>query len=67
MRRKSELEQKLCRTCGRPFSWRRKWARDWESVLYCSAACRRGKPAGSGGPHAAGSGAAALPRDGDPG
>lgn len=31
---------KVCLACGRPFSWRRKWARDWEQVRYCSAACR---------------------------
>ncbi|MEY8841739.1 DUF2256 domain-containing protein [Cribrihabitans sp. XS_ASV171] len=40
MRRKSELPRKLCAACGRPFSWRRKWARDWEAVRYCSKRCR---------------------------
>lgn len=25
MRRKSDLPSKPCRTCGRPFTWRRKW------------------------------------------
>ena len=34
-------EDKVCRSCGRTFSWRRKWARDWESVRYCSDGCRR--------------------------
>jgi hypothetical protein len=29
-RKKSELPQKPCATCGRPFSWRRKWARVWD-------------------------------------
>jgi hypothetical protein len=33
---------KVCATCGRAFSWRRKWARDWESVRFCSLACKRG-------------------------
>jgi len=33
---------KTCPTCGRRFEWRRKWARDWDSVRYCSTACRRG-------------------------
>ena len=28
--------------CERPFAWRKKWARDWESVRYCSERCRRG-------------------------
>lgn len=35
---------KLCQTCGRAFSWRKKWERDWESVKYCSDACRGAKP-----------------------
>jgi len=33
---------KICATCGRPFSWRRKWAKDWEAVRYCSKACKGG-------------------------
>nr|WP_281984159.1 DUF2256 domain-containing protein [Thalassorhabdomicrobium marinisediminis] len=40
MRRKSDQPTKLCKTCGRPFVWRRKWARDWEQVQYCSHRCR---------------------------
>lgn len=32
---------KVCAACGRTFAWRRKWARDWEQVRYCSDACRR--------------------------
>ena len=42
MRRKGDLPSKPCARCGRPFTWRRKWARDWEQVRYCSEACRRG-------------------------
>ena len=34
---------KLCARCGRPFSWRKKWERDWENVRYCSDKCRMGK------------------------
>ena len=41
MRKKSELPTKTCPVCGRPFAWRRKWARDWEQVVYCSLRCRR--------------------------
>lgn len=26
-------------------TWRKKWARNWEQVLYCSDACRRGTSA----------------------
>ncbi|MDG5494247.1 MULTISPECIES: DUF2256 domain-containing protein [Azospirillaceae] len=40
---KADLPQKICAHCGRPFTWRRKWARDWEQVKYCSDACRQGK------------------------
>lgn len=40
MRKKADLPTKPCRVCGRPFAWRRKWARDWERVLYCSDRCR---------------------------
>lgn len=39
-RRKSDLPVKICAVCGRPFTWRRKWARDWEQVRYCSERCR---------------------------
>jgi hypothetical protein len=38
---KSNLPSKACRTCTRPFVWRKKWARDWDNVLYCSEACKR--------------------------
>ncbi len=37
---KGDLPQKTCAACGRPFPWRRKWARDWESVRFCSDRCR---------------------------
>jgi hypothetical protein len=37
---KGDLPEKTCAACGRPFSWRRKWARDWESVRFCSDRCR---------------------------
>ncbi|WP_430637244.1 DUF2256 domain-containing protein [Sphingomonas hankookensis] len=35
----------MCPVCQRPFAWRRKWARDWDNVVYCSDRCRRtGRP-----------------------
>ncbi len=37
----STREPKTCASCGRTIEWRKKWERDWESVRYCSAACRR--------------------------
>jgi hypothetical protein len=36
----SERPQKICPVCGRPFSWRKKWERDWDQVVYCSDRCR---------------------------
>ncbi|HCG9643684.1 TPA: DUF2256 domain-containing protein [Vibrio parahaemolyticus] len=41
---KSHLPTKLCPVCERPFSWRKKWARNWETVIYCSERCLRSKP-----------------------
>lgn len=35
--------EKNCVECGRPFQWRRKWAKQWEEVRYCSERCRRQK------------------------
>ena len=37
---KSNLPKKICAACGRPFAWRKKWARDWESVKTCSDRCK---------------------------
>ncbi|WP_353672249.1 DUF2256 domain-containing protein [Synechocystis sp. LKSZ1] len=38
---KAFLPQKPCLVCGRPFTWRKKWADCWEAVKYCSERCRR--------------------------
>lgn len=35
------VQEKPCMACGRRITWRKKWARDWASVRYCSDACRR--------------------------
>ncbi|WP_370170615.1 MULTISPECIES: DUF2256 domain-containing protein [Hyphomonas] len=35
------MPEKTCAVCNRPFSWRKKWARVWEEVKYCSERCRR--------------------------
>ena len=34
-------EIKSCVSCGREIQWRKKWARSWDEVRYCSDACRR--------------------------
>ncbi|MDO5648903.1 DUF2256 domain-containing protein [Paracoccus sp. (in: a-proteobacteria)] len=49
MRRKSDLPTKICATCGRPFAWRKKWARDWDQVRYCSDRCRGARGTATGG------------------
>jgi hypothetical protein len=43
MVRKGDLQEKICLSCQRPFTWRKKWARDWDQVKYCSVRCRRQK------------------------
>ncbi|HBJ92910.1 MAG TPA: DUF2256 domain-containing protein, partial [Hyphomonadaceae bacterium] len=30
MRKKSDLPEKICPVCDRPFSWRKKWERVWD-------------------------------------
>ncbi|MDB2330119.1 DUF2256 domain-containing protein [Alteromonas sp.] len=37
--KKSELPEKVCPVCNRPFKWRKKWEKNWESVKYCSKRC----------------------------
>jgi hypothetical protein len=38
---RAPLPTKPCAVCGRTITWRKKWERDWDSVRYCSDACRR--------------------------
>ena len=40
---KQALPQKPCAVCGRPMVWRKSWAKNWDSVLYCSDRCRAAK------------------------
>jgi hypothetical protein len=49
---KATLPSKACLTCGRPFAWRKKWARVWNEVKYCSDRCRTGKGSAAKAPHA---------------
>jgi hypothetical protein len=46
--RETPRKDKLCRTCGRAFSWRQHWERDWDIVKYCSDACRGSQPVDAG-------------------
>ena len=48
--KKENLPTKICIVCKRPFTWRKKWERNWDEVKYCSDACRmRRNDQGSGG------------------
>ncbi|WP_439630207.1 DUF2256 domain-containing protein [Gemmata sp.] len=49
---RSDLPEKTCAACRRPFVWRKKWARDWDRVRFCSERCRRARtgPAGPSPP-----------------
>lgn len=40
---KKPLPKKICIVCKRPFTWRKKWERNWENVKYCSKRCRENK------------------------
>ena len=37
----ASLPHKPCQACGRPMSWRKAWAKNWDAVKYCSERCRR--------------------------
>lgn len=41
--KKSDLPQKICAVCNRPFTWRKKWEKVWDEVKYCSDKCRASK------------------------
>ncbi|MGA1308191.1 MAG: DUF2256 domain-containing protein [Candidatus Kapaibacteriota bacterium] len=43
MKKRSELPQKNCPVCNRPFQWRKKWEKMWNEVVYCSDKCRKNK------------------------
>merc|ERR1712151_406909 len=36
---KENLPSKVCVVCGRPFTWRKKWERNWDEVTTCSKSC----------------------------
>ena len=39
---KRYLPSKLCAGCGRAMVWRKRWAKNWDGVKYCSDICRKG-------------------------
>lgn len=51
--KKTNLPQKTCLICQRPFVWRKKWEAVWDDVKYCSERCRRNRsPLTNPGKHA---------------
>jgi len=44
---KANLPEKVCVVCGRPFTWRKKWERDWENITCCSKSCNTKRRAGN--------------------
>ena len=41
--KKVNLPSKICVSCGLPYTWRKKWDKNWEEVKYCSEKCRSNK------------------------
>ena len=41
--KKEFLPQKICVVCNRSFAWRKKWAKNWDEVKFCSDKCRMNK------------------------
>jgi hypothetical protein len=40
---KNGFEPKICVRCNLSFEWRKKWAKNWTEVKYCSDRCRENK------------------------
>ena len=38
-----EIPSKTCESCGREITYRKKWARNWSNVKFCSDECRANK------------------------
>lgn len=34
-------KSKDCLHCTKPFTWRKKWERSWDTVIYCSDKCKK--------------------------
>ncbi len=41
--KKQNLPTKICVSCNKPFTWRKKWEKNWNDVKYCSDRCRTTK------------------------
>lgn len=36
-------QDKICQSCGRTITYRKKWEKNWPEIKYCSDECRRNK------------------------
>ena len=45
--KKENLPSKVCLSCDRPFTWRKKWERCWDEVTTCSKSCNVKRRTGS--------------------
>lgn len=36
-------DEKICQSCGRAMTFRKKWEKNWDQIKYCSDECRRNK------------------------
>jgi hypothetical protein len=61
--KKENLPSKICVTCHRPFTWRKKWERSWEEITTCSKSCNAKRRAGNRGGGGGGSGGALIEDD----
>ena len=43
MIKKENLPSKVCPVCDRPFTWRKKWSLNWNTVKFCSKRCASNK------------------------
>lgn len=41
--KKQNLPSKVCISCNKPITWRKKWEKNWTEVKYCSDRCRNQK------------------------
>ena len=48
---KQSLPTKPCQACGLPMTWRKRWARTWPEVKFCSDRCRKAGAARASGAH----------------
>jgi len=40
---KNGFDPKICFKCQLEFEWRKKWAKNWDQVKFCSERCRKSK------------------------